>query len=124
MEKERQDNTEKLFMSVRIPDRNDFIQGFGGRELAATFAGAGAGLVLLLAVYSVTGGLAGAIASAAFLVAAVVLSVRRDICNECLTDKISQVYRYHKGQKRYEYRRHHFNREEKGNGGEDTGFTE
>lgn len=120
MDNNRQDSTEKLFMSVRIPDRNDFIQGFGSRELAVTFAGAGAALVLLVTIYSATGGLTGAIAAAAFLVAAVILSVRRDICNESFVDKIRQVYRYHKNQKKYEYRRHHFNQGECGNDGFST----
>lgn len=94
---------EKLFMSVKVPDSNDYIQGFGSKELAITMFGAAAAFVILILMYFITGNIAKSIAVGAIITAAVVLVVRRDNCNECLIDKLRQILQYYTGQNRYEF---------------------
>ncbi len=99
-------NKKKLFMSVKIPDTNDIIPGFGLRELVITLVASGIGLIIGLIAYSISGSLPKGIVTGAVIVIGAVLLVIRDQCNESLLDKVGFMIAYFKAEKHYEYQYH------------------
>lgn len=94
-----------LYIPVNTPDYDAIISGVGSIEM--TIFGVSAVLIivigLMIAQFSNT---LVAVWIAGLLGCAVVLTIRRDNCNENLIKKISIFRRYIKSQKRYVYLYH------------------
>ncbi|MEG0962412.1 MAG: hypothetical protein RSF88_06100 [Lachnospiraceae bacterium] len=103
-EKKMEENKNKLPIPVNAPDRNDYVQGFGNKELTVT-----AGVALLAIIYFICMMVRStdnifkvffmALGSILFTVALIV----RDRYNETIIDKIRVIIQYQMVQKKYKY---------------------
>ncbi len=94
----------ELYIPVNVPETKDIIvSGIAGKEMAIIGCSGGAGIILGLTVYALTGNMIYCWMLVFITVAAAFIAVRRDIHNESLVDKLVLVYRYTQAQKRFEY---------------------
>ncbi len=93
-----------LKIPTQVSDRADIIQGIGKKELGI-IGGAVVFLIIFVIVFTnITGNVAVGIFSAMFLLAVVIVTIKRDTTNENLIDHTRNLIRYLRMQKIYEYR--------------------
>lgn len=97
----------ELYIPVNVPEREDYISGFGSKELTITGLSLLVGIILAAIIFIQTDVAFWAVGTAGGLVALTIVVVRRDHFDESVIDKLRFVYRYHKAQKQFEY--HYFN---------------
>lgn len=97
-EKERE-----LYIPTKILDADDFIQGFGKKELSIT--GLMCVVAILVGVTAYQCGISEAMAfmSACGVVMITVVTVRRDSCNENVFQKLRVISKNNRMQRRYLY---------------------
>ena len=100
---ERMENEKDLKIPENASDREDYIQGIGAKELYIIGVAFLLIVILVIILYVVTQSLPGAIFAGIFLIAFVIMLVKRDSINENMIDKLRILFRYLKMQKRYEY---------------------
>lgn len=95
-----------LHIGTYVPDRKEFIPGFGNIELTACSISIGIAIIICIIMYlsGINIIYAGGIAACIILTAIVLL--RKDRYGENLIFKIRYVIAYHKSQKRYLYEYH------------------
>lgn len=93
----------KLVIPVNVVNQNDFISGFGGKEMGISAVALVIGVIVAVVCYAVNEAILTGIALAAGIIGITILSVKRDRFNESLIDKIRFVRVYYKSQKKYEY---------------------
>lgn len=97
------DDKEKLYIPVNVLETRDLVPGIGGRELVEIGIAAVVGVIVSLMVYAINADMIVCILITAFAATATFIAVRRDNHNENMIDKLGQIYRYVKAQKRFEY---------------------
>ena len=101
-------NKKELYIPVNVPERNDFFEGFGGRELVITAISLVIGAIGAVLIYLNFNSLLFAFLFLGTVVAVTILLVKRDRIDESFVDKINFVNIYNKQQKRYEYQYYDF----------------
>lgn len=94
----------ELYIPVNVPERNDFIEGFGGKELFYTAISFVIGAILAIASYLMLNiEIFFAFMILAMIVTLTVMFVKRDSIDESFIDKIAFIISYQKIQKKYSY---------------------
>lgn len=101
-------NKKELYIPVNVPERNDFFDGFGTKELIATALALVVGIIFAVVIYLNFNSLLSAFLLLGTIVATTILLVKRDRIDESFIDKINFVRIYNKQQKRYEYQYYDF----------------
>ncbi len=97
------DNAQKLYIPVNVLETHDLVPGMGGKEFAAMGIAAAIGVVISILIYAINNNLITCIMIIAFAITITFIAVRRDNHNESMIDKLVQIYRYVRAQKRFEY---------------------
>lgn len=96
-------NKKDLYIPVNVIDREDFIAGFGGREMMIT------GVVLVIAVvmgvvrYFQTEGIVLSVLFPFLMTGLTISLVMRDKYDESMIDKLKLVVKHKRSQKRFAY---------------------
>lgn len=93
----------ELYIPVNVPESEDFISGFGNKELAITTITFFVAIVLAIITYVSTDSVFKAVFIAAVLLAVVIIAIKRDKYDESIIDKIKLVNKYRKSQKKFVY---------------------
>lgn len=94
----------ELYIPVNVPERNDFIEGFGAKELFYTAISFVIGAILAVTAYIVMHlEVFFAFLILAMIVTLTVLFTKRDSIDESFIDKIGFILSYNKAQKKYSY---------------------
>lgn len=97
----------KLYIPVNVVEQQDFIAGFGKKELVITAIAGMIAIILVLITYGISNNMVISIGAGAALLALTITAIVRDRYDESFVDKIKFVFRFNKSQKQYEY--HYFN---------------
>ncbi|BDF45184.1 hypothetical protein CE91St56_23070 [Lachnospiraceae bacterium] len=96
----------ELYIPVNVPEREDFVSGFGAKELSITGISLFVGIICAVVIFNLSGSAFQAVGSGAIILTTVIMMIRRDRYDESLIDKFRFVLRYLKAQKIYEYKYH------------------
>ena len=96
----------ELYIPVNVPEREDFVSGFGAKELSITGISLFFSIVCAVAIFVLSGRAFYAVGSGAIIVTTVIMLIRRDRYDESLIDKFRFVLHYLKAQKKYVYKYH------------------
>lgn len=113
---------EKLPIPVNVVEQEDFISGFGNKEILITALVFVIGVILGGIIFVGTGNMIIAIGLASVLLAATILIIKRDRFDESMIDKVRFVRIYINAQKQYMYSYYNIyeGRIEDGNAGTET----
>ena len=104
MEEKRTSHRKPLYFPTNCPDANDFVAGFGMKELVISIVAFCVALIVGIIVYMTTGGMIRTLAVGFTILGGTIVSVKRNRQQECLVDWVVQVFKYWGAQKKYEYR--------------------
>lgn len=93
----------ELAFPENVVDRNDFIPGFGGKELGITGIAFGISIAIIIIGYLSSGSVFLSIMAGVGILAVTLLMIRRDRFDESAVDKAKFVISYYKSQHRFEY---------------------
>ena len=93
----------KLYIPVNVVEQQDFIAGFGKKELVITAIVGMIAIILVLITYGISNNMVISIGAGAGLLALTIISIVRDRYDESFVDKIKFVIQNNKSQKQYEY---------------------
>lgn len=93
----------ELYIPVNVPEREDFISGFGGKELTITGISLLIGIIVAAVIFVQTDAAFYAVGATGIIVALTIVLVRRDQFDESIIDKLRFVRLYHKAQKQFNY---------------------
>lgn len=93
----------ELYIPVNVPEREDFISGFGAKELTITGVSLFFGVIVAVIVFFRTESAFYAVGAAGIIVAITIVLVRRDLYDESIIDKLRFVRIYHRAQKQFIY---------------------
>lgn len=93
----------ELYIPVNVPESEDFISGFGAKELSITAITFFISIVAAIVTYVTTESVFKAVFIAAVLLSVVIIAIKRDKYDESIIDKIKLVIKYKKSQKKYVY---------------------
>lgn len=110
---------EKLSIPVNVVEQEDFVAGFGNKELLITGVTLIAGIIIGILVYVCSANVIYALGSGIALLTITVTLIKRDRFDECIIDKMRFVKLYIKAQKQYVYS--YYNIYEGGNDSGNTG---
>ena len=92
-----------LYIPINVPEREDFVAGFGVKELSISGIAMLIAIVVAVAIFTVTQSAFYAVGAGSILVVTVIVLIRRDRFDESIIDKIRFVIAYAKAQKKFEY---------------------
>lgn len=104
METDEQQTEKDLYIPVNVMDSNDYIAGFGSKELAISAIATAIALGIAITLYIVTQNVFMAIMVFAIIILTTISLIFRDKCNESIIDKIHLVILYCRRQKTFVYR--------------------
>lgn len=93
----------ELYFPANVIDRNDFISGFGGKELMATLIAFGTAIAAIVICFLSTGNMFLSVFVGIVIVAVTIILVRRDKFDESVIDKVRYIILYYRSQKRFVY---------------------
>lgn len=96
----------KLTIPENTSDRDDFIQGIGRKEISILLIIIFAMLIFTVILIGMTQNIPACILTAFFVIGVTFISIKRDIMNENLIDKLQIFFRYLQMQKLYEYKQY------------------
>lgn len=110
---EEDKNEYELKIPENTSDRDDYIQGIGLKEVIIIVIALIIDIVLVACVYLSSGNIIAGLCTAAFLLGIVIITVKRDLINENLIDKIRILCAYIRLQKVLQYRQYDLWEDEK-----------
>lgn len=93
----------ELYFPVNVIDRDDFITGFGAKEMAIAGIAFGVAVTAAISLYLSTGNMFMALFSGLVILIVTIVMIRRDKYDESLIDKFGYLILYYQSQKRYLY---------------------
>lgn len=92
-----------LYIPINVPEREDFVAGFGAKELSISGIALMIAVVIAVALFTVTQSAFYAVGAGSIVVVTVIVLIRRDRFDESIIDKIRFVMIYMKAQKKFVY---------------------
>lgn len=93
----------ELYFPVNVIDRDDFIAGFGAKEIAMAGIAFGVAIAAAISIYLSVENVPLALFSGFVILIVTIVMIRRDKYDESLIDKFRYLIRYCQSQKRYHY---------------------
>lgn len=100
---EEQNNKKPLYFPTNCPDANDYVAGFGSKELIITIIAFFVAVIVAIFLYISYSSMPLALIIAASIVVITVLVTKRNAQQESLIDQLIQVIKYSRAQKIYLY---------------------
>lgn len=97
------ENGKPLKIPENASDRDDYIQGIGPMEVTIILISLVIIIILMVVIYVIGKNMALTIFGGIFLIAIVIMVVKRDSINENMIDKLRLFVGYMRMQKKYEY---------------------
>lgn len=97
------ESDKKLYIPVNVLETKDLVSGIGGKEFVQVGLAAAAGVIISIITYAMKADIIACMIIIAFTTTVAFITVRRDNHNESMIDKLVQIYRYVRAQKRFEY---------------------
>lgn len=94
---------EKLYIPTKILDSDDYIAGFGNKELVVTGVVSAVSILAGLYIYQIEENMFLAVALSVGTIAAAIFLIRRDECNENVFQKVKILWKNSRMQKQYKY---------------------
>lgn len=96
-------NKKELYIPTNVPDNNDFVSGFGIKEISIIGIGTASSVAFAVFIYMLTKDIVASVLLPFAAIAILIVFIRRDQCSESIIDKLKFVWYYIKSQKRYGY---------------------
>ena len=93
----------ELYFPVNVIDRNDFISGFGGKEMIITLIALATAVATIVICFLSTGNMFLSIFAGIVIIAVTIFLIRRDKYDESVIDKVRYIIRYARSQKKFVY---------------------
>lgn len=101
---EKKVHRKPLYFPTNCPDANDFVAGFGTKEVVITIVAFFVSLIIGIIIYTSTQGMIRALMAGFIILGGTIIAVKRNSQQECLVDWVVQAFKYLFAQKKYEYR--------------------
>lgn len=99
----KEERRKPLYFPTNCPDANDFVAGFGTKELCISIIALIVAIIVGIIIHVNTGNMIYTLSTGAVIVVVTVLLVKRNKYQESFIDQLKQVISYHKAQKRFTY---------------------
>lgn len=91
----------ELYFPVNVIDRNDYVTGFGPKELFITVISFITSVAIIIAGYLSTKNMLVSLFTGIVILAITIILIRRDKFDESVIDKVLYIIRYCRSQKKY-----------------------
>lgn len=93
----------ELYFPVNVIDRNDFITGFGPKELLITVISFSVSVVVIIISYFLVRNVFLSLFIGIMILAVTIILIRRDRFDESVIDKVRYIVQYYRSQKKFIY---------------------
>ncbi|MBO5093171.1 MAG: hypothetical protein J6C33_02305 [Lachnospiraceae bacterium] len=93
----------ELYFPVNVIDRNDYITGFGPKELLTTIISFGVSVAVIICLYFGTGNVFLSLFTGIMILAVTIMLIRRDKFDESVIDKVRYIVEHYQSQKKFVY---------------------